>query len=421
MGDGMGSDMGGGMGNGMGSGMGYGMGSGMGSGMGNGMGGGMDYGYTDMPYGSGMGGMGYGMGGDCCPRKKIWGSMNQKMDGMYVNVGKMPWGKLPRRCNSDCVYERMGSYDGLKYCFGDSMYSQSECDADMGDGEEPVDMGPGDDMGSGYGDMGSGSDGESPVDMGPGEESGMGSGSEGENPVDMGSGSGSGGEDPVTMGPGSGSEDPVDMGSGSGGEDPVTMGPGSGSGSGALCPMKVMMMDCNIDCLNASPDPATGQLFISSEVGIPPLFSTNWTIFADNDAPKITLNCEFMSSPIVTECKDGEWTVSQELKDLCGTMDGEMEGHGSGSGDDGMMDHGSSSGTTDDGMMDHGSGDGGMMDHGSNSGSADEGMMDHGSGDDGMMDHGSSSGSGDGGMGDHSDGGMGDHSDGGMGDHNGRH
>merc|ERR1711970_1211871 len=158
-------------------------------------------------------------------------------------------------------------------------------------------------------------------------------------------------------------------------------------------------MDCNIDCLNASPDPATGQLFVSSEVGIgiPPLFSTNWTIFADNDAPKITLNCEFMSSPIVTECKDGEWTVSQELKDLCGTMDGGMEGHGSGSGDDRMMDHGSISGSGDDGMMDHGN----------SSGSAD----------DGMMDHGSSSGSGDGGMGDHSDGGMGDHSDGGMGDH----
>merc|ERR1711970_197600 len=138
---------------------------------------GADYGYTDMPYGSGMGGMGYGMGGDCCPRKKIWGSMNQKMDGMYVNVGKMPWGKLPRRCNSDCVYERMDSYDGLKYCFGDSMYSQSECDADMGDGEEPVDMGPGSgDMGSGYGEgsgYGDGSDGESPVDMGPGGESGM--------------------------------------------------------------------------------------------------------------------------------------------------------------------------------------------------------------------------------------------------------
>merc|ERR1719430_2859484 len=151
----------GGMGNGMESGMGYG-----------GMGGGMDYGYTPN-YAMG----GNGMGGECCPRKKIWGSMNQKMDGMYVNVGKMPWGKLPMRCNSDCVYERMGSYDGLKYCFGDSMYSQSECDADMGDGEEPVDMGPGSgDMGSG--DMGSG-------DMGSGSD-----GSEGETPVDMGSGSG---------------------------------------------------------------------------------------------------------------------------------------------------------------------------------------------------------------------------------------
>merc|ERR1711862_637319 len=71
------------------------------------------------------------MGMDCCPKKKIWGSMNQKMDGMYVNVGKMPWGKLPMRCNSDCVYDREGSYDGLKYCFGDSMYSQSECAADI--------------------------------------------------------------------------------------------------------------------------------------------------------------------------------------------------------------------------------------------------------------------------------------------------
>jgi len=363
-----------------------------------------------------MGGMGYGMGGDCCPRKKIWGSMNQKMDGMYVNVGKMPWGKLPRRCNSDCVYERMGSYDGLKYCFGDSMYSQSECDADMGDGEEPVDMGPGDDMGSGSGDMGSGSDGESPVDMGPGDESGMGSGSMGsgsggEDPVDMGSGSESGGEDPVTMGPGSGSEDPVDMGSGSGNEDPVTMGPGSGSGSGsgALCPEKELMKDCDIHCVGAQPDPMNLlQYFKSSVSGS--AFKTTWTIFADNPLLEIKLNCRGVLN-VVTQCKEGGWTVPQEIKDRCGSM-------GSG---DGMMDHGSSSGTTDDGMMDHGSGDDGMMDHGS----GDDGMMDHGSSsgsaDDGMMDHGSSSGSGDGGMGDHSDGGMGDHSDGGMGDHNGRH
>merc|ERR1719193_2489232 len=259
-------------------------------------------------------------------------------------------------------------------------------------------MGPGSgDMGSGSGDMGSGSDGESPVDMGPGSGSGMGSegmgsGSGGEDPVDMGSGSGSGGEDPVTMGPGSGSEDPVDMGSGSGSEDPVTMGPGSGSGSGALCPEKVLMTDCDINCVDASPDPSTGQLFSSSEeiVGGVPVFKTSWTIFADNPAPQITLNCQGAPTPMVTECIDGGWTVPQEIKDICG-----------------------SSGTTDDGMMDHGSGDDGMMDHGSSSGSAD----------DGMMDHGSSSGSGDGGMGDHgsSDGGMGDHGDGGMGDHNGRH
>merc|ERR1719320_1205809 len=183
------------MGGGMGDGMEYDMGGGMGSGMTSVMGVGMDNGWTDMPYG---GGLGYGMGGNCCLKKKILGSINQKMDGMYVNVGKMPWGKLPRRCNSDCVYERMGSYDGLKYCFGDSMYSQSECAADMVDGEEPEDMG----SGSGY--VGSGSDGESPVDMGPGGESGMGSGSEGENLVGMGSGS-EGSQDSVNIGPGSGS------------------------------------------------------------------------------------------------------------------------------------------------------------------------------------------------------------------------
>merc|ERR1719483_1854811 len=38
--------------------------------------------------------------GECCPMKKIWGSMNPKMDGVYVNVGKMPWSSLPYRCNS---------------------------------------------------------------------------------------------------------------------------------------------------------------------------------------------------------------------------------------------------------------------------------------------------------------------------------
>merc|ERR1711942_601165 len=236
-----------------------------------------------------------GMGMDCCPKKKIWGSMNQKMDGMYVNVGKMPWGKLPMRCSSDCVYEREGSYDGLKYCFGDSMYSQSECAADMGDGEEPVDMGPGDGSGSGgmggYGsgsggmgsDYGSGSGGMGGYGSGSG---GMGSGSDGESPVDMGPGSESGfeGYGSVTMGPGSGS------------------GSGSGSSSGASCPEKVLMDDCNIDCRGTEPEPSTGQ--ITSSSGEDGNFKTSWTILANNPAPKITWNCPGAFAPFVTECKD---------------------------------------------------------------------------------------------------------------------
>merc|ERR1711892_905147 len=103
--------------------------------------------------GSGMGnGMGNGMGGgECCPAKKIWGSMNPKMDGMYVNVGKKNMANLPYRCNSPCIYEKKGSWDGMQYCFADSMTSQSECDAMVDDGEEPVDMGSG--SGSGSGDL----------------------------------------------------------------------------------------------------------------------------------------------------------------------------------------------------------------------------------------------------------------------------
>merc|ERR1712025_833831 len=68
-----------------------------------------------------------GMDEDCCPMKKIWGSMDPKMDGVYKNVGTLPRESLPRRCNSPCVYERKGWEDGLQFCFGDSMYSQSQC------------------------------------------------------------------------------------------------------------------------------------------------------------------------------------------------------------------------------------------------------------------------------------------------------
>merc|ERR1719419_359667 len=127
------------------------MGSGSG-GIGSGMGG----------MGSGMEGMGSGMAGgmdECCPHKKIWGSQNPMMDGMYKNVGKMPMNQLPRRCNSPCVYEKKGGMDGMQYCFADSFSSQSMCDSmDVGstggpdDGETPVDMGSG--SGSKTTDMG---------------------------------------------------------------------------------------------------------------------------------------------------------------------------------------------------------------------------------------------------------------------------
>merc|ERR1712106_1123533 len=223
----MGSGMGYGNGGGMGNGMGYGNGGVMGNGMGYGNGGGM---------GNGMGyGMGYGMGncmdnggGDCCPMKRISGSMNPQMDGVYVNKNnnKKPCNSLPGRCNSPCVYEKKNAYDGVQYCFADSLYSQSECEV-VEEGETPVDMGPE-------------SEGETPVDMGSGSgSSGMpsGYGSENESPVNMGSASGSGSEDPVDMGPGS--ENPVDMGSGS----------GSGFESDLPCPFKKMMVNCNINCV----------------------------------------------------------------------------------------------------------------------------------------------------------------------------
>merc|ERR1719206_722272 len=160
------------------------------------------------------------------------------------------------------------------------------------------------------------------------------------------------------------------MGSGSENEDPVTMGPGSGSGSasGASCPEKVLMLGCDIDCLDATPDPWNPQqLFTatSEREGGVTVFITSWTILADNPVSKITLTCTGAPAPMVTECKDGGWTIPEEIRDRCGGM----EGYGSGSGDDGMMDHGSGSGSGEDGMMDHGSSsgseDGGMGDHGS--------------------------------------------------------
>merc|ERR1711892_664141 len=182
--------------------------------------------------------------------------MNPQMDGVYVNMGKKPCNSLPGRCNSPCVYEKKNAYDGVQYCFADSLYSQSECEAMVEEGETPVDMG---------------SEGETPVDMGSG--SGSGSASENESPVDMGSGSGSGSENPVNMG--SGSEDPVDMGPGS--------GSGSGSGSnGGSCGPKTLMDNCNINCVGTKPvptPPGPTDQFTSIENGIDN-FKTTWKILA---------------------------------------------------------------------------------------------------------------------------------------------
>merc|ERR1739838_280304 len=146
-----------------------------GGGMNNGMGGGYGMG-NGMGGGYGMGNCMDGGGGDCCPMKRISGSVNPQMDGVYVNKNnnKKPCNSLPGRCNSPCVYEKKNAYDGVQYCFADSLYSQSECEA-VEEGETPVDMG---------------SEGETPVDMGSGSgSSGMPSGSENESPVNMGSAS----------------------------------------------------------------------------------------------------------------------------------------------------------------------------------------------------------------------------------------
>merc|ERR1711892_1238302 len=352
--------MGGGMGGGMGSGMGYGNGGGTGNGMGNGIGYGMGGGMNN-----GMGG-GYGMGncmdnvgGDCCPMKRISGSMNPQMDGVYVNKNnnKKPCNSLPGRCNSPCVYEKKNAYDGVQYCFADSLYSQSECEADVEEGETPVDMG---------------SEGETPVDMGSG--SGSGSASENESPVDMGSGSGLGSENPVDMGPGS--ENPVNIGSGS----------GSGSGiasTGVTCGAQILMDNCNINCVGKKPTPPGLTDEFTSTFISPNKYATTWTLLAGGLAgDTLTLQCPDASPALdaTSLCQNGKWNLPPSIKTACGTPG---SGSGSGSGSASSM-----------GGMDHG----GMADHGSSGSGSDSAMggMDHGS----MGDHGSSDG-GMGGMGDH--------------------
>merc|ERR1712072_26237 len=177
---------------------------GSGSGMGgSGMGG---SGYDGM--GSGMG-MGSGYGGDwyageCCPTKKIWGSMYPEKDGIYdlvmdgdmvmnmmgSGMGGMGYGmgsgmgygmgsgsgmgsgegmgstpgmgsgggsgmgmgygmgmdmdmdnmQWPKRCRRRCIYKKRNSYDDRMYCFARSEYSQLMCLAGDYDGEKPVNV-----------------------------------------------------------------------------------------------------------------------------------------------------------------------------------------------------------------------------------------------------------------------------------------
>ena len=41
---------------------------------------------------------------DCCPSKKIWGSLTPNMDGVYDLVQALELGSLPKGCYSPCVY-----------------------------------------------------------------------------------------------------------------------------------------------------------------------------------------------------------------------------------------------------------------------------------------------------------------------------
>merc|ERR1712179_462713 len=72
----------------------------------------------------------------CCPQKKIWGSMNPRLDGVYTLVSK--WAPdLPYNCMDSCIYEKKRS-PGKIFCFAPSMMSEAECIA--GEGQEPIEM-----------------------------------------------------------------------------------------------------------------------------------------------------------------------------------------------------------------------------------------------------------------------------------------
>merc|ERR1719481_1336732 len=76
---------------------------------------------------------------ECCPYKKIWGSMNPKHDGAYELVSRWE-GNVPNNCMNSCVYEKKRS-PGKMFCFAPSMMSEAECIA--GEGQKPVEVGEG--------------------------------------------------------------------------------------------------------------------------------------------------------------------------------------------------------------------------------------------------------------------------------------
>ena len=78
---------------------------------------------------------------DCCPAKKIWGSLTPSLDGVYDLVQALDMSSLPKRCNTPCVYKKRGGPNiggnreaklrgavvDKMICFIDSMVFQSEC------------------------------------------------------------------------------------------------------------------------------------------------------------------------------------------------------------------------------------------------------------------------------------------------------
>jgi len=128
----------------------------------------------------------------CCPQKKIWGSMNPRLDGVYTLVSN--WAPdLPYNCLDSCIYERKRS-PGKMFCFAPSMMSEAECIA--GEGQEPIEM----EFGSGMKPEGYGS-GMKPEGYG----SGMKPGGSGMKPGGYGSGMKPGGSGSGMRPEGSGS------------------------------------------------------------------------------------------------------------------------------------------------------------------------------------------------------------------------